>query len=399
MKKILQISINEYRRRVTRKGFIAILLMPLILIAFIAVVSYLSASATINSDRGVVGYVDPSDILAQAVQPAPDAVNTFQRFTDAQAAQAALASKQIIAYFVLAPDFAATGQADLYYWQNEPGKSVTQAFTRFAKTALVDGHDAAVTQRLLEGTSFILRTPDGSRTFSENDIFAIIFPIIVSVLFIIALFGGAQYLLQAVVDEKENRTIEIIITSVTPTQLMTGKIVGLAAVALTQIGVWLLGSAVALVFIKDRVDFLQNISIDPWFIVMALVLCVLQYLFYGAIMAAIGSVVTDTKQGQSYSTPFTMVAMIPMFFLAVIIFDPNGTLAVILSLFPLTAPLTLLIRYGMTSVPLWQIATAIVLLGLSAAGAMWLAGRIFRIGMLRFGQRVNIREIAAAIRF
>ncbi|HEY3340375.1 MAG TPA: ABC transporter permease, partial [Anaerolineae bacterium] len=246
MKKILKIASNEYRRRVTRRGFIVILLMPLILIAFIAVVGYLSASATINSDRGVVGYIDPSNILARAVPPAPDAVNTFQRFTDAQGAQAALTSKQIIAYFVLAPDFANTGRADLYYWQNEPGKAVTRAFTQFAKTALVDGHNAAITQRLLEGTSYILRTPDGSRTFSENDVFSIIFPIIVSVLFIIALFGGAQYLLQAVVDEKENRTIEIIITSVTPTELMTGKIVGLAALALTQIGVWLLGAAVAL---------------------------------------------------------------------------------------------------------------------------------------------------------
>jgi ABC-2 type transport system permease protein len=399
MKKILQIAISEYRRRVTRKGFIAILLMPLILIAVIAVVGYISASATINSDRGVVGYVDPSNLLAQAVQPRPDALNTFQRFTDAQAAHTALEQKQIIAYYVLATDFANTGQADLYYWQNEPGKSVTQAFNRFAKTALVDGHDAAVTQRLLDGTSFTLRTPDGSRTFGENDIFTIIFPIVVSILFIIALFGGAQYLLQAVVDEKENRTIEIIVTSVTPTQLMSGKILGLAAVALTQIGVWLVGSVVALSLVKSQVSFLQNMYVDPWFIVLALVLCVLQYLVYGAIMAGIGSIVTDTKQGQSYATPFTMVAMIPMYFLAVIMFDPNGTLAVILSLFPLTAPLTLLMRYGMTSVPLWQILTAIVLLGLCAAGAMWLAGRIFRAGMLRFGQRMNISEIAAAIKF
>ncbi len=399
MKKILQIATSEYRRRITRKEFIAILLMPLILIAGIAIIGYISASATINSDRGVVGYVDPSNVLAQAVQPEPDAINTFQRFTDAQAAQTALTQKQIIAYYVLAPNFADTGQADLYYWQNEPGNTVKRAFNTFAKTALVDGHDTAVTQRLLDGTNFILRTPDGSRTFSDNDVFTIIFPIVVAILFIIALFGGAQYLLQAVVDEKENRTIEIIITSVTPTELMAGKIVGLAAVALTQIGVWLVGSTVAIFFIKDQVDFLQNINIDPWFIVLALVLCVLQYLFYGAIMAGIGSVVVDAKQGQSYATPFTMVAMIPMFFLAVILLDPNGTLAVILSLFPLTAPLTLLMRYGMTNVPLWQIITAIVLMCLSAAGAMWLAGRIFRIGMLRFGQRMNVSEIASAIRF
>jgi ABC-2 type transport system permease protein len=353
-----------------------------------------------NSDAGVIGYVDPNDLLAHAQQPPSDSANSFQRYTSAEEAKAALKSQTILAYYVLAPDFATSGKTDFYYWQNQPGNMVQKAFDRFARTALVDGHDAQITQRLMNGTHFILRTPDGSRTFGngDNDIFNIIMPLVVTILFMVALFGGASYLMQAVVDEKENRTIEIVVTSVTPMQLMSGKIIGLAAVGLTQVAIWLIAGSVALAFAKTKVDFLRSATVDPAFILLAVVLSVLQYLIFGAFMAAIGSIVTDAKQGQSWSSPVILVSMLPMFFLAVILLDPNGVLSVILSLFPLTAPLALLLRYGMTSVPAWQIAAAIAIMALSAAGAMWVAARIFRIGMLRFGQRISISEIAAGIR-
>lgn len=399
MKKIILIAWSEYRRRVARRSFILVMVMPLILIAFSVVVGFISASTTINSDRGVVGYVDPSDALKDAVTPPADADNTFKLFTDAESARAALEQKNILAYFVLAPDFASTGKASFFYWQNEPGRSVKRNFEHFARTALMVGDEPQISNRLLTGTTFNTRTPDGSRSFDEENPVTIIFPLFVAVLFIIALFGGASYLLEAVVDEKENRTIEIVVTSVTPFQLMSGKIVGLAAVGLTQIAVWLTGGSLALALLRDRVEFLQNATLDPWFIALAIVLMVLQYIVYGAIMAGIGSIVADQKQGQSLSSPFTMVAMIPLFFIAVIIFDPNGTIAIILSLFPLTSPLAILLRYGMTNVPLWQILLAIAIQALTAVGAMWLAARIFRIGMLRFGQRVSLTEIAASIRF
>ena len=112
-------------------------------------------------------------------------------------------------------------------------------------------------------------------------------------------------------------------------------------------------------------------------------------------MASIGTMVNDAKQGQNYSAPFMMLAMAPFFFFVVILFDPNGTLSVLLSLFPFTSPMTLMLRYGMTSIPLWQIGLAIVLLVLSIIAAMWLAGRIFRIGMLRFDKGVQRAEAVA----
>ncbi len=399
MKKILLIALREYERQVARKAFIGVLLLPLFIIAIGAVVGLISASSTINSDRGVIGYVDPGNALANATHPPADADNTFQRFETVEAAQAALEQKRIIAYYALAPDFAATRQADLRYWQNEPGNRVRRAFEAFARSALLADAPPAVRARLIEGATFTQTTLDGSRTFDENNIMSFVLPLIAAILFIIALFSGASYLLQAVVDEKENRTIEIIVSSVTPMQLMSGKVIGLAGVGLTQILVWLMGASAAVFLLRDRLEFLQGIAIDPGFVALAFALFVLQYLIYGAIMAGIGSIVVDARQGQSYSTPFTLAAMIPWFFLTAILFDPNGVVAIALSLFPLTAPLTLLVRYSMTSIPAWQLVVAIGLMILTAIGALWLAARIFRIGMLRFGQRVNLSEIAANIRF
>ena len=399
MKKILLIALREYERQVVRKAFIGVLLFPLLMIAISVVVGFISASSAIQSDQGVVGYVDPSNALANAAPPPAGADNTFQRFDTPEAAQAALEQKDILAYYVLAPDFAASRKAEFRYWQNEPGRDVKRAFERFARSTMLAGVEPAVATRLIDGTTFSQTTLDQSRTFDENNIVSFILPFVVAILFIIALFSGAAYLLQAVVDEKENRTIEIVVSSVTPMQLMSGKVIGLAGVGLTQILVWLIGAAVAVFLLRDRLDFLQGVTIDPGFVALAFVLFVLQYLIYGAIMAGVGSIVEDAKQGQSYSTPFNLAAMIPMFFLTAIIFDPNGVIAVVLSLFPLTSPLTLLVRYGMTSIPAWQLIAAIVLLVLTAVGAMWLAARIFRIGMLRFGQRVNLAEIAANIRF
>jgi ABC-2 type transport system permease protein len=399
MKKILRIALYEYRRQVARRAFIGTLLFPLFIIGIAVVVGLITATTTIDSDKGAIGYVDPSGALDKAVPPPAGSDHPIQKFGTEAEALAALEADRLIAYYLLEPDFADSRKAHMYYWQVEPGRAVRRAFERFALTAELAGLDPQIAARLEQGNVYNYVSLDSAREFSEDNFMAFLMPIFTSVLFMIALFSGASYLMQAVVDEKENRTIEILVTSVTPTQLMAGKVIGLAGVGLTQIGTWLIGVAVALVVLRDRLDFLQGVSFEPGFIVLALALYVLQYLMLGAIMAAVGSTVVDAKQGQSYSTPFTLLAVLPMFFLTVILFDPNGVISVVLSLFPFSSPMTLLMRYGMTAVPAWQTLAAIVLLALSAAGAMWLAGRVFRAGMLRYGQRMSVSEIAASLRF
>ena len=398
MGKILLIAWHEFKRHVFRRRFIGVLLMPLIVLGIATVVGFVSASAASRFESGTIGYIAPNDVLSRAVNP-PNADFTFVRFANREEAEAALAKGEINAFLLLEPDFLVSGNVRLFYWEDEPSNSdLRRAFERYRNTHLLADRSPEVAQRVIAGSNFTFETLDRSRATRDDDFPAFILPLMLTILFIIALFGGSQYLMQAVLDEKENRTMEVVITSVTPTQLMAGKVFGLGAVGILQMIIWLAGAVVALSLLQPRLPFLRSVSLKPDFIALALMLFALHYILLGAFMAAIGSMVVDAKQGQNYASPVTLIAMIPLFFLTVILFDPNGALAVILSLFPLTSPLTLLVRYGMVSVPLWQIALALVLLAASAAGAIWLAGRIFRIGMLRFDKGVKWSELAASIR-
>lgn len=399
MIKTLRIAWNEFRKQVFRRRFIGTLLFPILIIGIASAVGYFTATTMIRVSSGAIGYVDPDGLLKNGVND-PGSDFSFKSFPTQDEARAALESGEVKAYLTLAPDFLSSADVNLFYLKDQPDSGdLRDAFTAYRNTALLADQPAQVRERLLDGSTFSYATPDGARTRTEDELPSFLTPIVLSIFFIMALFGGAQYLMQAVLDEKENRTIEVVITSVTPTQLMAGKILGLGLVGFIQMLVWLASAAIALGILRERIPFLQNVVITPDFIALALVLFVLQYLLLGAFMAAIGTMVNDAKQGQNYATPFTLLAMAPFFFLVVILFDPNGTLAVLLSLFPFTAPMTLMLRYGMTSVPLWQVGLAIVLLVISVISAMWLAGRIFRIGMLRFDKGVKWGELAGSIRF
>ncbi len=399
MTKTVWIAWHEFKRHVFRRRFLGVLLIPLFILAIAIAVGFITASATSRFERGTIGYIAPAGLLAQAANP-PEADFTFVRFDDEADARAALERGEINAYLVLAPDFLTSGDVQLFYWEDEPGRGdLRRAFERYRNAHLLADQSPEVAQRVLDGPRFVFEARDRPRTTRDDELPPFVLPLAFTTLFIIAAFGGSQYFMQAVLDEKENRTMEVVITSVTPTQLMAGKVFGLSAVGLLQMAIWLAAAFIALSLLQPRLPFLQNVSLELDFIALALVLFVLYYVMLGAFLAAIGSMVVDARQGQNYASPIMLIAMIPLFFLAVILFDPNGVFAVILSLIPFTSPLTLLVRYGMVSVPMWQVALALVLLAISAAGAIWLAARIFRVGMLRFDKGVKWSELAASIRF
>ncbi len=399
MRKVFFIAWAEFRKNAFRKRFLGTLLLPLLILAIAVVVGFITASAMTRFEGGAIGVVDAGGQLRDA-QNAPDAEFKFTRYESEAAAKADLTAGKLLAYLTLAPEFANNGEVNMFYLRDQPDNSdLRKAFRQYRNSHLLAGQPADVVARIMQGPAFIYETPDAARQTNDDNLPSFILPIVLTIFFIMALFGGAQYLMQAVLDEKENRTMEVVITSVTPTQLMAGKVIGLGVVGLLQMGIWLAGAAIALALLQTRFTFLADIRIEPAFIAISLVLFALQYFILGALMAAIGSMVVDPKQGQNYATPITMISMLPMFFLVGILFNPNGLIAVILSLFPLTSPLTLMVRMGMTSVPAWQIILAIVLLIATAYGAIWLAGKIFRIGMLRFDTGVKWSEVAANIKF
>ncbi len=397
MNKTLRIAWHEFATHVLRRRFIGALLGPLLILLLAVAIGAVTVAALSKRDTGTIGVVDPKQALMKT-SVVIDAV-TFERFADVDAAQKALQSEHIVAYYELADDFSTTGRASLFYWQQSPNDTLQNAFEKLVRLRLLDGTNTQVTNRVIDGSTFALETLDGSRKFGENSVASFLLPIVVGILFLIALMSGTQYLMQAIVDEKENRTIEIMVTSVSPTQLMVGKVIGLGGLGLFQVLVWLMSVVLALAVAGVRLPFLREVNIQPGFIVVALIMFVLNYLLLGAIMVAVGAAVTDVKQAQTFASPFVMLAVAPEFFIPVLLFDPNGVIAVVLSLFPLTSPLAMVLRYGITQIPAWQVATSLGLMALAAVGAFWLAGRIFRMGMLRIGQRLSLSEMAAAIRF
>jgi ABC-2 type transport system permease protein len=249
------------------------------------------------------------------------------------------------------------------------------------------------------GSNLIVRWPEempgGGRVFSAETFINNFVPLIMGMSLVILLLTSSGYLMGAVVEEKENRTMELLMTSVSPGQLMAGKIIGISGVTLTQLVSWVVLVGLA-VFVGGQflgLGILQNLRLD-WGMVGSMVLIVLPtWVMVAALMTAVGATLSDTQQAQQLTGVFVIPLVAPMWLGFYLIQHPSEPLSVALSLFPVTSVTTLSMRLMFGPVPAWQIAVAAAATAVCAVGAFWVAGRAVRMGMLRYGKRVNWREI------
>ncbi|MDP3449745.1 MAG: ABC transporter permease, partial [Anaerolineaceae bacterium] len=275
----------------------------------------------------------------------------------------------------------------------KPGANAEDDFGDFVSYNLVKGMPEPIIERLTDGSSITVRSLDGSREMGADNWMVILLPMLAGILFIIAVNISGGYLMQAVVEEKENRTMEILVTSVSPTQLMAGKVVGDLLVGLTQLVVWILfliiGLKVAPLFITDMGSMP---AIDGKYILLIAGTMLPAFVMIAAAMGAIGATATESQEAQQMAGFFTLPIVVPFWFVSQIMFNPNGALSVGLSMFPLTAPISLPLRAGFTNIPWWQTSITITVLVILAIFSLWLSGKIFRIGMLRYGKKVSLKE-------
>ena len=394
MKKFWLIAKHEYLRHVLRKRFILSILSMPIFFAFIIAMGFVSAY--LQYDRTPIGYVDHSGLLENA-QPDPSAQDVFEyaeilAFADETAARAALEAGEIRAYYVLSPDYLQTGTVQVIANEAKGTEGQSQ-FRDFLLYNLLKDRPAEERQRLVEGPQLEIRSLDGERSMGDNNILGFLVPMIAAILLIISINTSGGYLLQALVEEKENRTMEVIVTSVSPTQLMAGKIIGNLSVGLTQIGAWLAVAMIALVIIVRFVPIGEGFQLDSGYLGLMILVMLPAFVMIAALMALVGATATEAREAQQIAGLFTIPLAIPLWFISAIIANPNSALSVGLSLFPLTSPLAISLRAGYTDIPLWQTILAVSLLFACAVGALWLAGRAFRIGLLRYGKRLTWREI------
>lgn len=216
----------------------------------------------------------------------------------------------------------------------------------------------------------------------------------------LAIYG--QVIMGTVVEEKETRIAEILFSSARPFELMLGKLVGVGLAGLTQLGIWV-GSLLALsIFLSRQADlgpFLQSVpDITPLMVVYFLVYFLIGYFTFAAIFALIGSAVTTVQEGSQFAFPPMILMLTGLYFSFAVIRDPNSAMSFWVSTSPFFAPLTMPVRILAEMPPFWQIALSVGVNVLAIAGLVWVASRVYRVGMLMYGKRATVPEIWKWIR-
>jgi ABC-2 type transport system permease protein len=411
MSKIWEVARHEFLTNVKRPSFIiATIAIPVlgaigILVAGLfggQVGTYLEEAFT--GAGSTIAYVDQSGLFSPML---PEYEGRFVAYENEESARAAMLSDQIPSYLLVPADYLETGT--VY------GYSKSSSFLSSATTTAEENIQSFFIDHVLAGkveTQVRARAADpvnltpvaldeqGKPTTSGAMAFVSTFlvPYLFALLLLITIFTSSGFLLQGVGEEKENRVIEILLSSVTTTQLLAGKILGLGALGITQVLVWI-GAGAALasgaVALFSMVGLL-TISVST--VVLGLLYFVLGFLLFATMMASAGALGSTAREGQQISGIFSFVAAVPFMFSNFILMQPNSVLAKGLSYFPLTGSITMMMRLPLTSIPAWEIAVTLVLQVLGILVVLWAGGKLFRFGLLMYGKRPSVAEMWQALR-
>jgi len=225
---------------------------------------------------------------------------------------------------------------------------------------------------------------------------------VIGLMIYITLMIYGQVIMGAVVEEKDTRIAEILFSSARPFQLMMGKLVGVGLAGLTQLGIWVvsLGALVGFLSVQaGSAEIFRSLpQVTPMMIAYFLAFFLLGYFLYASIYGLIGSMVTNVQEGGQFALPATMLLVLGYLFSFGVIRDPNSDMSFWVSIAPFLAPITMPVRIMAEMPPLWQILLAMAINAAAIAGLVWLASRVYRVGMLMYGKRATIPEVWKWIR-
>ena len=399
MSKLWRVAQYEYRQHVLKRSFLVTTLSLPLVVALI-VGGSLVARALRHESPAPVGYVDRVGLLADplALASTDEATVQWIAFPSEETAQAALEAKEVEAAFILPPDYGQTHQVQLIY-VGEPGREIYRQFRALLREGLLSGKPTAIVRRAVEGSTLVVRLPDGAaggaREFSGSPTLGQFLPALAGLALVVLIFFSSATLMGAVTDEKANRTMEILMTSVSPSRLMAGKVFGIIAVTFTQLAAWIVLAGL-FVLVGGKMfglEWLQDIHVDPSTFLITLAVVIPSYVLLAALMTALGAILVDAHAGQQVAMLVVTFYSMSVMLVVPLMRDLNSPLTVGLSLLPLAAPVVLPLRAAFTQVPLWHIAASIAVQIVCALAGLWLAGRALRIGMLRYGRRPRLREL------
>lgn len=402
----------EFLKIVKRKQFLLITFGFPIFFLLIMAIPMMANLMVLDDDPDLksIGYIDQTGLFnlsskntagSQAIVSVKEINKSieFIQYTVNEEAEKAIISKTISSYIIIPDDYLQNGTIELYSTNSGFDFQEMELSARLSEiiitTLLTDKVDDDTLGRIIEPVDMKLFTIDTAGDVREKGISDIIgdfaLPFITGMLLIITIFSASGYLLRGVAEEKETRVIEIILSSLSPRELLTGKIIGLGCVGLLQITIWISIGTMGSIYVLPVV-------IKPLVLLLAFVYFILGFLLFASIMAGVGAISGSMQESQQLVGIFTFIAIAPMMFMQVLITKPDGAISTFLSLFPLTSPVAMMSRIAVSDVPVYQIAASILILIVSVYFVIILSSRLFRVGLLMYGKRPDIRTIVQYMR-
>ena len=402
MNKIFMIMAAEIRTSLRRKSFVIIAIgVPLLLGLVALAVGLLNRNAMESAFAGMVarppvvnmqaGYVDQGNLIKTAPAGAP--ASSLTRYADEKAAQAALRGGSIAGYYVIVPDYIQSG--DVTYVTTDYSVLSDHVDTSVMEWLLLvnvlggDAQLAATVRQPLEVFDMSLAPPVD--TGGEEVWITELFPLFMVLILYMALIIPGGILISALIDEKKNRVMEVLMTSVSPAQMVTGKVMALGLLGLLMTALWLGVLWAVARFGGSALSIPAGFTIPTALLAWALVYFLGGYAIYGAQFAGIGALAPDVNQTKSITWIVMLPIIVAYMFMAVAFDNPTGPFATALSLFPLTSSVAMIGRMAATEVPLWQAVLAAVLQFVTAYFIIRLTARLFRAQHLLTGQPLSVK--------
>jgi ABC-2 type transport system permease protein len=407
MNKIWLILKNEFITTVARRSFlITLVLVPLVGLIILLITN--SASKQNNNlitqifappAKAVIeGYVDETGMIKSL--PSVIDPSTFIAFPDRVSARKAVETGIIQGFYIIPIDYIQEGEVIHVRADYNPFSSLEQSWiiTEVLRFNLLAGNVnlLKVTTQPLEKLSQEPVSPDKPQRESSNPLTFFV-PYIVMMLFYVVILTSASLMLNSVTTEKQNRVMEILMVSMTPTQMLAGKIIALGLVGLVQTIVWTGSGYFLLKLTGEQMPLTSGFQLPVSFLAWGIVFFILGYAVYASLMAGVGALVPNLRESSQATTVMVIPMIIPMLLLNALINAPNGGLAVGLSLFPLTAPIAMMTRLSAGDVPIWQPALSSILLIATAYLTIRAVAGMFRAQNLLTGQTFRLKVFFQAL--
>jgi ABC-2 type transport system permease protein len=398
---------QEVINTLTRRSFLLTAFgIPLISVLLFAAVALVNRSAPgavaelINPNQA--GSARPEGLVDHSglIETLPENVTAeeLRRYQDVASAESALIHGKISAFYVIPENYLERGQIQYISPEINPMDTFNRGslIDRVLQLNLLEGdsHLAAMVKNPFALQVMIL---EPSTRLSEDAPLAFFIPYVVMLLYYMLILMSAGFLVSSINKERENRVLEIMLVTITPRELLSGKFIGLGLIGLLINLLWV-GTGYALLVLSGTTFQLPaDFQLEPHVLVWGVVYFLLGYAVYASLLGAVGALIPNLRETSQATMIVILPMIIPLMFVSVLIQEPNSLLAVGLSLFPLTSPVTMMLRLAITTVPAWQLVLSVLLLLLMAVLILRVVARMFQAQSMLSGQPMSLKYVLRLI--